>query len=127
MNRLSSTLPLKLFGCTVFVHIHDHNWGKFEPWARKCVHVGYASNKKRYKCFNAISKKNVCHYGCNIFRINTSFHNWFSRKEKKNKDSDQLKYFQLEESPVVYFPHTFSSILESKYYCTIFEQIKFFK
>ena len=57
MNRLSSTLPLKKFGCTTFVHIHDHNRGRLEPQARKCVFVGYASNQKGYKCFNPISKK----------------------------------------------------------------------
>jgi IS30 family transposase len=30
-NRLSSSLPLKIFGCTTFVHIHSHNRGKLEP------------------------------------------------------------------------------------------------
>ena len=29
-NRLSSTLPLKILGCTTFVHIHDHNRGKLK-------------------------------------------------------------------------------------------------
>jgi len=32
-NRLSCTLPLKIFGCTVFVHIHEPNQGKLEPRA----------------------------------------------------------------------------------------------
>ena len=34
-NRLSCTLPLKIFGCTVFVHIHEPNQGKLEPRAKK--------------------------------------------------------------------------------------------
>ena len=33
MNKCSSTLPLKIFGCTAFVHIHDHNRGKLKPRA----------------------------------------------------------------------------------------------
>lgn len=46
ISRLSSTLPLKKFGCTVVVHIHDHNRGKLDPRARKCVFVGYAPTQK---------------------------------------------------------------------------------
>jgi hypothetical protein len=46
ISRLSSTLPLKNFGCTAFVHIHDHNRGKLDPRARKCVFVGYAPTQK---------------------------------------------------------------------------------
>lgn len=46
ISRLSSTLPLKKFGCTAFVHIHDHNRGKLDPRARKCVFVGYAPTQK---------------------------------------------------------------------------------
>ena len=39
-NRLSFSLPLKIFGCTTFVHIRSHNRGKLEPRAIKCVFVG---------------------------------------------------------------------------------------
>ena len=56
-NRLSCTLPLKIFGCTVFVHIHEPNQGKLEPRAKQCVFVGYAPNQKGYKCFDPTSKK----------------------------------------------------------------------
>ncbi|RDY14205.1 hypothetical protein CR513_00766, partial [Mucuna pruriens] len=41
-NSLSSSLPLKIFGYTALVHIHNHNEGKLEPQAKKCVFVGYA-------------------------------------------------------------------------------------
>ncbi|RDX76782.1 hypothetical protein CR513_43190, partial [Mucuna pruriens] len=30
-NKLSCTLPLKTFGCIVFIHIHEPNQGKLEP------------------------------------------------------------------------------------------------
>ena len=48
--------------------------------------------------------KNVCHHECHIFLINTIFHYWSSGKGRKNEDSNQLKYFQLEDSLVVYSP-----------------------
>ena len=56
-NRVSSSLPLKIFECTAFVHIHSHNRGKLEPHATKCVFVGFAPTQRRYKCFEPISKK----------------------------------------------------------------------
>ena len=74
MNRLSSTLPLKKFGCTTFVHIHDHNRGRLEPQARKCVLLVMLPIKKDTNVLTRFLKKNVCHHGCNIFRINTIFH-----------------------------------------------------
>ncbi|RDX68136.1 hypothetical protein CR513_52906, partial [Mucuna pruriens] len=38
-NRLSSSLPLKIFSYTTFVHNHNHNHNreKLEPRAKKCV------------------------------------------------------------------------------------------
>ena len=58
-NRLSSSLPLKIFGCTTFVHIHSHNRGKLEPRATKYVFVGYSPTQKGYKCLEPISKKYI--------------------------------------------------------------------
>ena len=45
-NRLSSSLPLKIFGCSSFAHIHSQNRGKLEPRATKCLFVGYAPTQK---------------------------------------------------------------------------------
>ena len=56
-SRLASALPLKLFGCTSFVHIRDRIRGKLDPRAKRCVFVRYAPNQKGYKCFDPISKK----------------------------------------------------------------------
>ena len=35
-----------VFGCPVFVHVNSPYQGKLDPWAIKCVFIGYASNKK---------------------------------------------------------------------------------
>ena len=56
-NRLTTHLPLKVFGCTVYVHIPNQLRNKLEPRAEKCVFIGYASNKKGYKCFNPTTRK----------------------------------------------------------------------
>ena len=57
LSRMYSNLPLKVFGCSVFVHLPNHNWSKLDPRAEKCVFIGYASNKKGYKCYNPQTRK----------------------------------------------------------------------
>jgi hypothetical protein len=41
-QKLGTTLPLKVFGCIAFVHIHSHARTKLDPRARKCVFMGYS-------------------------------------------------------------------------------------
>ena len=53
----ASELTPKVFGCVVFVHIHDTNRGKLDPRALKCIFVGYSSKKKGYKCYHPASRK----------------------------------------------------------------------
>ena len=57
MNRLSSSLPLKIFGCIAFIHIHSHNRGKLEPRATKCVFVGYAPTQKDKNFLSPFQRK----------------------------------------------------------------------
>ena len=60
LSRMYSNLPLKVFGCIVFVHLPNHNRSKLDQKvfgcivlaAEKCVFIGYASNQKGYKCYN---------------------------------------------------------------------------
>ena len=56
-TRLINNLPLKLFGCTVFVHVPSHLQSKFDPRAEKCIFIGHSPNKKGYKCFTPVTKK----------------------------------------------------------------------
>ena len=37
-----TSLPLKIFGCTAFVHIHKQNRSKLDPQLEKCVFVRYS-------------------------------------------------------------------------------------
>ena len=48
---LSSNLPFKIFGCSIFVHVHPQNRSKLDPQSIKCVFIGYSTYKKGYECF----------------------------------------------------------------------------
>ena len=58
-SRIQSNLPLKIFGCTIYVHIPSKDSSKLDPRAEKYIFIGYAPNKKGYKCFNPKTRKNV--------------------------------------------------------------------
>ena len=49
---LMTNLQSRVFGYPIFVHVHGPHWGKLDPRAIKCVFIGYASNKKGYKCYH---------------------------------------------------------------------------
>jgi hypothetical protein len=44
-------IPPKVFGCTCYIHVHQHQRGKMDPRARKCLFVGYFATQKGYKCY----------------------------------------------------------------------------
>ena len=54
---IMKSLQFRVFGCVAFVHIHKQNHGKLDPRAVKCVFVGYASDKKGYKCYHPLSRR----------------------------------------------------------------------
>ena len=56
-TRLISTVPPKIFGCSVFVHINQRYRSKLDPRSLKCIFLGYYSNKKGYKCYSPVTRK----------------------------------------------------------------------
>ncbi|KAA0041009.1 reverse transcriptase [Cucumis melo var. makuwa] len=56
-TRLVTEVPLRVFGCTVYVHSFCHNQTKFTPRAQACVFVGYPLHQRGYKCFHPPSRK----------------------------------------------------------------------
>lgn len=71
-SRISINIPLKIFGCTAFVHIYNHNCEKLDPRARNFVFVCYCPTQKGYKCLDPIlKKKTICYHGCHILFLIT--------------------------------------------------------
>uniref|UniRef100_A0A2N9FMB1 Protein kinase domain-containing protein n=1 Tax=Fagus sylvatica TaxID=28930 RepID=A0A2N9FMB1_FAGSY len=50
-------IPPKVFGCTCYIHVHQHQRGKMDTCARKCLFVGYSATQKGYKCYHPPSGK----------------------------------------------------------------------
>ncbi|KAL5798657.1 hypothetical protein ACOSQ2_003477 [Xanthoceras sorbifolium] len=56
-TQLISTIPLRVFGCTVFVHVQPHYRGKLDPRAVRCLFLGYSPTQKGYRCYNPNTRK----------------------------------------------------------------------
>ncbi|RVW98707.1 Copia protein [Vitis vinifera] len=56
-HAASSDLPLKVFGCTAFVHVYPQNRSKFALRANKCIFLGYSPTQKGYKCYSPTNKR----------------------------------------------------------------------
>ena len=56
-TRILLIVHVKVFGCTVFVHIHTQHRSKLDQKALKCIFVGYSSNQNRYKCYFPVTRK----------------------------------------------------------------------
>ena len=55
--RFMSQVPLKVFGCTAFVHVTQPHRRKLDPRSIKCIFLGYSSNQSGYKCYSPQMKK----------------------------------------------------------------------
>ena len=73
-TRLTSNLPLKNFGCTVFIRVPTHFRSKFDPRTKKYIFLGYAPNKKGYRCINPTTR--IIHISMDVnFIENIPFYN----------------------------------------------------
>ncbi|KAK2414409.1 myosin-16 [Trifolium repens] len=50
-------LKTRVFGCVAFVHVHKQYRNKLDPRAIRCIFLGYAPNKRGYKCYHPPSRK----------------------------------------------------------------------
>uniref|UniRef100_A0A0V0H9U5 Putative ovule protein n=1 Tax=Solanum chacoense TaxID=4108 RepID=A0A0V0H9U5_SOLCH len=50
-------LPLRVFGCTCFVHDLSTRNDKLQPKSIKCVFLGYTRHQKGYKCYDPKTNK----------------------------------------------------------------------
>lgn len=49
-----SNIPLRVFGCTIYVHIHSL---LLDPKAQRCTFGGYGAGQKGYKCYSTSNKR----------------------------------------------------------------------
>ena len=59
-TKLISDLPIKVFGCTAFVHINQIHTSKLDPKSLKCVFVGYSPTQKGFKCYSPSTHNFFC-------------------------------------------------------------------
>ena len=109
---MSSDIPLKIFGCTCFVHIPNNFRSKLDPKSEKCIFLGYASNKKGYKYFNPVTEKTYISMDVIFMEIIPFFHKNQLQGEYGNGEDD----FWQESEPlpkVVLTPST-PGVLDKK-------------
>lgn len=94
--RHTFTLHPRVFGCTSFVHIHDHQRGKLDPRAVKCVFIGYLSTQKGYKCFHPPTRK---YYTSSLVTF-VQEESYFTYPETQNETSESLP-FELSFEPQI--------------------------
>ena len=56
-SRTINSMPLKIFGCTVFIKNPNRTASKLDPKGKKCVFLGVPPTQKGYKCFDPSTKK----------------------------------------------------------------------
>ena len=61
------SLPPRIFGCVVYVHLSSRVRNKFEPWAVNCVFLGYDTTQKGYRCYDPVHNKLYTTMDCDFF------------------------------------------------------------
>ncbi|KAL5810289.1 hypothetical protein ACOSQ4_026857 [Xanthoceras sorbifolium] len=89
-NRLSSSLPLKIFGCTIFVHQPRLSQSKLDARAKKCVFIGYAPSQKGYKCFNPSNRRTYLSMDVKFLENQPFFTNHLQGENHKKDEIQQV-------------------------------------
>ncbi|RVW87157.1 Retrovirus-related Pol polyprotein from transposon TNT 1-94 [Vitis vinifera] len=99
-TRLISTVPPKIFGCSVFVHINQQHRSKLDPRSLKCIFLGYSSNKKGYKCYSPVTRKFYNSMDVTFFETQS----YYPKNDIQGENSTQeYQFWDLEsfsESPI---------------------------
>ena len=85
-NKCFTTLPPKVFGSTVFVHVHDHKRSKLDPRAIKCIFLGFSPTQKGFKCFDPCSGKLYISMDVTFFENKPFFEKTSLQGENSNED-----------------------------------------
>ena len=98
MFRSFSSLPLKIFGCTAFVHVHSQNRSKLDPKAIKCVFIGYSSTQRGYKCYSPSLRRMFVSMDVTFHETQPYFPT--SHLQGENLDEDGSWDFTIEQTSI---------------------------
>lgn len=77
-SHLLHIIPLRVFGCSSFVHIHSQFRGKLDLRSLKCIFLGYSPNQKGYVYYSPTTRKFYCMGMSVSMRLRLSSHlPWF--------------------------------------------------
>ncbi|KAI5342034.1 hypothetical protein L3X38_009909 [Prunus dulcis] len=51
------TLSPKVFGCVIYVHLHQNKRSKQDPCALRCVFLGFSTHQKGYRCYHRATRR----------------------------------------------------------------------
>lgn len=88
------TLESRIFGCVAFVHVHKQYRNKLDPRAVRCIFLGYAPNKRGYKCYHPPSRKFFVSKDV-TFHENVSY---FTRSQSQGENISDLESESESES-----------------------------
>ena len=89
-SRTINSMPLKIFGCTVFIKNPNRTASKLDPKGKKCVFLGVPPTKKGYKCFDPSTKKMFITMDVAFFE-NEAFFDSYLQGETHNEDTKCLE------------------------------------
>ncbi|KAL5754015.1 hypothetical protein ACOSP7_022235 [Xanthoceras sorbifolium] len=112
-TKLISTIPLRVFGCTVFVHVQPHYWGKLDPRAVRCLFLGYSPTQKGYRCYNPGTRK--IHIYLDVTFVEDQL--FFPQTQIQGGSENEFQFFDHNYSHVFHeIPHYESSSPNSESY-----------
>uniref|UniRef100_A0A803MX05 Retroviral polymerase SH3-like domain-containing protein n=1 Tax=Chenopodium quinoa TaxID=63459 RepID=A0A803MX05_CHEQI len=86
------SLPPRVFGCVVYVHLPKRARNKLEPRAIKCVFIGYGVYQKGYRCYDPIQKRVYTTLDCEFFKQTYYYTQLGPQGENLSDDLSWLTY-----------------------------------
>ena len=101
-NPFISSLPLRVFSCTSFVHIHGNDRSKLDPKAQKCIFLWYSPTQKWYKYYSLEIRKYYTSMDVTLFE------NWqfLPKVSLRERELVKTKIFGIDViAPISTLPH----------------------
>lgn len=100
-TRVCTDLPLKVFGCTSFVHVHSLAQTKLDPRAHKCIFLGYSATQKGYRCYSPEQHKYFISMDVTFFET----HPFYAQNSLQGESSNEGNFWEASlPSPI--FPQS---------------------